>query len=661
MVKPKAMKQICIFILLIQISFTTRSQHDQRWLLREASKSVKKFTPLRDSAIVEEPPVNSSEMKSGFIPLTKKVQGFHAPNFNKSRKSRDTLFVFDTMTVTGTWSYNGPVYVVNTGHLKFIHANATILGDIVVWGPGAILEADSSILHIPQQYFYERTMLISAGGAVKFRNTTLDHSNLSHSVALTDSSHAYYENVTNLGFTTCGLYGDAGITINGTNQAGEFIITDYSTLRFTDANTVLLWHQIPPGAVFNRSFPDGLSGVNYNINPSSSGVSGINFNVTLNNCSDVMWGIMPVNNSDITITDSHIRSIGMWFIGNDTININGLVNNTAYSDFTPTLPDRHLRLINSSVMTWSIYPMEFTTLNITGCIVGEIGAMGRSVVNTQNIIVDGSGGYFWAGDESFIIAWGNSATTSVRSEKNGIFIYAYSSVTNGLPAAIGNSILICIQSSLPDDPIPYQGGVVMMDYIGRVSPAFVDSSVAVKGSAWIDRGPGSFLMDFNWYSLFYQKPNDTTWYLLKDKTRHEVRDDILALWNTHGLLPGVYNLKLIICDNSSDINRFEAQKAVTLARDITAGLGNNSCSLHQLVIYPNPAKEEICLIIPAGCENAFLTISDIYGRKWKYFQLPQKSLSEHEITCAIGDLPQGMYFCSLNNCSYAGSGIFIKY
>ena len=305
--------------------------------------------------------------------------------------------------------------------------------------------------------------------------------------------------------------------------------------------------------------------------------------------------------------------------------------------------------------------MEHSTINITGCILGEIGAMGRSVVNTQNIMVDGSGGYFWAGDTSFIIAWGNSSTTSVRSEKNGIFVYAYSVMTNGSASALGNSILICLQSVLPDDPIPYWGGVAWMENISHAAPACTDTLVTITGSAWIDRGPVSYLMDFAWYELYYQKPGETQWILLKERTPHEVRNDTLAVWNTYGLPAGAYTLKLLVCDNSPDSNTFEVQKSVNLIQDYTSQLNPVIKDCGKPFISPNPASEKIELYLPPSEEKiSIISIVDIYGKEVLTNTYYRTAAGPEKLNISIEDLPAGFYFCRLKSSLKSFSVTFIK-
>ena len=339
--------------------------------------------------------LSSDTLQSGVFQNICKFKNIKATKKDNSKS--DTLFVGltpnDSLIVTDTFVHDGPIFVMGNGILRFNKANATILGDIWVWGDNALLTADSSTLYFPQQYFYQRSLIVAGNGKVIYKNTTLDHSGLSNNLILTNSAKIEMYNITNNGFTTWGVYKNSEVYIDKINEAGEFIITDEAKLTFKNASTVLLWHHFPKPSIVNYSFPKGDTVNSYAFNNTTPGISGIEYSINVDTSYNLMWGMMPTTGSNITISNSKIRSIGLWFEGKDSINVNGLVDNTTYSDFIATLSDRNLHIKNSTVQTWSIYPMGKTKINVTGCILGEIGTESHSQLQSSNIFVDGSGGY----------------------------------------------------------------------------------------------------------------------------------------------------------------------------------------------------------------------------------------------------------------------------
>ena len=287
-------------------------------------------------------------------------------------KSSDTLYIAEDTIYTGSWTHTGTIVIAPNVTLTFNKLTATIVGDIILWGKNARFIVDSSNLYFPQQYFYQRSLLAVNNSHIIINNSTLNYSNLSHNLELLFGSTVEMVNVNNIGFTTNGIWDSCSVNINGSNQAGEYITTEWAKLKFQNAATILLWHQFPDTAVINYSFPDGASVKSYTFNNTIPGIKGIGYNINVTNCTDVMWGMMPANGSNVTISNSQIRSIGLWFTGKDTFNLSGLVDYSTYTDFTAPLKDRNLHLINSSVTTWSLYPMNNTWLNVTGSILGEV-------------------------------------------------------------------------------------------------------------------------------------------------------------------------------------------------------------------------------------------------------------------------------------------------
>jgi len=512
--------------------------------------SLMKFTPSKIAAI------NSRLSAGNFTAMTDTIFVGEVPN--------------DTLIISGTFFNNGPVLVFNDGVLIFDHANATFLGDIFVFQNGKLF-CDSSIISSPQQYFYQRSLTIANNGYVNISNSTLDYGGLSHNLAVVHNGSIVMTNINNIGFTTAGAYGNASITIDSTNQAGEFIMTDSSQLSFNNAHTVLLWHHIPDGAVVDVAFPNGASVSAYAFNNSQPGVAGIGYDVQVTNCTDVMWALMPENGSDVTVSGSTLRAIGLWFVGSDTVAVSGLVNNSNYSAFTAPLSDRNLQLNTTSVQTWSIYLFNQTVMNITGCIVGEVGTMGTSYITAQGILCDGSGGYYWGTDTTLNIAVNTTVLGYIRSQGNGIVLLGYGSSTSGA-SATGNSVMVVTQSSLPQDPIAYEHGIAWRVHINPPQNLFVDTIIDISGSAWVDQGPLGSFMDFGSYTMEYAPAAIPGWISISPINTNEVHNNLLSQWDTHGLTPGNYLLRLNTVNDLGD--SIDAVIQVTLLPSIL-GVGDN--------------------------------------------------------------------------------------
>lgn len=505
----------------------------------------------------------------------------------------DTLVVGfipnDTVVITGNYTHTGPIYVFNDGVLYFKNATVTNIGEIYVFGHGKLF-ADSSSLTFPQSYFYERSLLVVQNGYLRMQNCSLNYSGYSHNLFLADSAVVEMTTIHQNDFTTCGLFGSPNLRIDGCNLTGEYILFGNSTTHFSNADTLLLWHHVPDSAQLNYSFPSGDTVLHFQFNSSIPGINGINYSVTVDTCKTVWWGLMPVNGSDVTITNSKIRAIGAWFERGDTASINGLYNNSTYVNFVMPVNDRNLHLITCTVQTWSLYVFDSSRVSISNAQLGEVGCQKQSSVLSNQFILDGSGGYFWATDTSFIVANNVTVYSTVRSEKNGIFILGYSWLPFMPPMAIGNSLMVCVQNKLVQDPIAYDNSNAWLLNIATPDTAYTDTTLAIMGSAWLDQGPQGGWMDFSKYSVSYQALGGSNWLPIVSDSTTEIRSSALANWDVSNLNPGVYLLRLSSFNNLGD--SIDCVKAITLLQN-TLGTGQNSFSEIGCKVFPNPTDELI--------------------------------------------------------------------
>ena len=550
------------------------------------------------------------EKYKSFVPKLKNTQGM-------SKTYPDTIIVgvapYDTLRITGTFSHKGPIIVALNGVLIIKNANFTNVGDLILFNNGKAF-IDSSNVSFPQNYFYQRSLILVNHAQVIIHNTKLSYGGYVHNCVVTDSAQLNFQNVTQPDFMTTGLSRYGSININGTNQAGEFIIQDYVTLNIKNATTALLWHSFPDTSVINWSFGARDTAYNYHFNKTKSGVKGVEYQINADSVYGILWGMMPSSGSHVTISNSKIRTIGLLFDHpHDTVSVSGITNNSSYQTYTLPLSDRTLKFSNCYVSTWSLYVFHHSHINISGCITGEVGCYNRSSVSGTNFWNDGSGGYLYASDTATSVCISTTASTAVRSEKTSIMVFGYSTVgSNGYAAAIDNSFLVVTQSSLPSDPVAYSSAAVLYDYINPPAYAYVDSIIPITGSAWIHRGPTSAWMYFKRKQLFYQKPNDTAWTPIAAADTIPVSNSFVANWNTHGMTPGNYNVALRIFDTWG--NKTNAIRQVNLLSGLLTDIENENTK-NKIVIYPNPAQNELTLSISSSkTDHAKIEIMDIQGR-----------------------------------------------
>ncbi|MCW3083271.1 MAG: hypothetical protein JWP12_637 [Bacteroidetes bacterium] len=527
-------------------------------------------------------------------------------------RSLDTVYVgvvpHDTLVITGTYNHTGPIFVFNDGVLIFYNATATNYGDVYLFEHGRLLGLNSS-LTFPQTYFYQRSLIVVQNGLAYFNNCSFNYSGVQHSLVVGDSGAVGMESVHQADWTTAGLYGHATIQIHGLNLGGEYILDDSSTSAFSNVDTLLLWHQLPNTAVINYAFPQGDTVMNYAFNNTVPGVSGIQYNVNVDSCHTVWWAMMPVNGSNVTISNSNIRAIGTWFQYGDTATANGIFDNTFYPNVVIPLSDRNLHLLNSFVQTWNLYVFDSSQLNITNCTVGEVGTQQKASIYSQQFLLDGSGGYFWATDTSVIFGSGVTIYSTARSERTGIFILSYSDLPFAPVSSIGTSLMISVQNTQPTDPTPFDGSIMWLENIESPATTHADSIVPVRGSAWIDQGPAGSWMDYGSYSLYYQLQGDPAWTPIVIDSTIEIRHNVLGMWNTTGLIAGNYNVRLLVKNDLTD--SVEDIKVVTVLPGVSTGLANTD--LLPVSIYPNPASDQLMVYVPASTAKTEIRIYNLLG------------------------------------------------
>lgn len=530
----------------------------------------------------------------------------------------DTLFITDDTLISGNWSFNGTLIAVDTGKIFIQNATVLLLGDMIVFGNDARIDIINSTINMPQQYFYQRAMIAAGSGIMNIENSTLNFNGLAHNMTIAENGSVIMKDVTTTGFRTCGLSGTGSLNIDGINQAGEFVITGSSNVAIKNAETVLLWHQFPAGSIINHTFPDGDTLINYDFSNTTPGVSGIDYNIEIDSCTDVMWGLMPEPNTDITISNSLIRTIGLWFTGSDSLNVSGLVNQSTYANQLMNISDRSLTLQACSVRTWSIYTFDTVKVNVQSCIVGEIGTFGYSQLMTNTTMIDGSGGYFFAGDHSVCIGGYTTCSSSVRSQQNGIMLYANSNVLYGALEAQGTSVLIVTQSTIPQDPIYRDNGCAWFVNIEGPYEAYYGQPYSLQGSAWIDKDPASPLMDFGSYQIFYSTDMGITWIAAGPEQNIEKRHEWLGDFNT-ALLPseGSYLIKVTLKDNQTTPVAIDAVVALNV---LPAYLGVDEAE-NRIRVYPNPASDFV-----------FVELSGNDTDKIRIYSIDGKSLIEQNAT-----------------------------
>jgi hypothetical protein len=203
-----------------------------------------------------------------------------------------------------------------------------------------------------------------------------------------------------------------------------------------------------------------------------------------------------------------------------------------------------------------------------------------------------------------------------------------------------------VESTLPQDPVPYDGSIAWLANIAGPAVAYADSAVSITGSAWIDQGPlGSTWMSYGKYSLYYQLQGDTSWNAIVMDSAVEIRNSAFALWNTHALSANNYLLRLVVYNNLGD--SVEAMKSIAL---IPSVLGVAEVNQQDAVnVFPDPVSDELNLsgALLDSKEEMNVSIVDMLGRDVSTPLNVRSSLSSAEVD--VSSLAPGIYFVKLTS------------
>ena len=152
-------------------------------------------------------------------------------------------------------------------------------------------------------------------------------------------------------------------------------------------------------------------------------------------------------------------------------------------------------------------------------------------------------------------------------------------------------------------------------------------------------------MDFTSYSFYYQLQGATNWTRIVKDSAIEIRHNTLAKWNTTGLPPGNYKLRLLVKNTLGD--SIEDIKAVTLLAGTT---GVNEYPENNLSIrfFPNPVKTSGTIEIHlAQSSPVKISITDIVGKQLEVITDTKLNSSNYELPFDAAIFANGIYLCKI--------------
>ncbi len=472
--------------------------------------------------------------------------------------------VDETMVITDFYSYRGDIHVINQGTLivQGPAGHLVIDGNLYVRDTG-IFRVSGGTFTLNQTTRYQYGFSVENAGTVEFNSAEIRCNGMPGNAYFVNQATVSYTDTTSDIHCTAMAGDDAVVAVTQSTHSLELIITGRAEATFTGSSGSILWLGFTAGNIADFTMPDTSGTLDWEFSSDLPGVSGVEFRLTVSGCTEMLLGLISWETSDVTVRDSDVRVLGIYFGGDTQQTLTGLVNNSHYTDRDFGFADRSLRMVNTTVQTWNLYSGGSQTLNLTHCILGEVITYGTSVCNMTRCTMDGTGGYLGAWDTSLLTCTFCNATCEIMNTGGSFLFYLYSSQTVDGMVLRQNASVLLFNSVLMRDPVMKDASLALdLALTEPFHQAPVDSDVPVIGSSRILTGPDK-PTEFESFRLEYGEGSaPETWTALGSEQSEPVANGELAVWDTRGLTPGIYTLRL--WTDISDIAPLSVDKAVEL-------------------------------------------------------------------------------------------------
>lgn len=607
-------------------------------------------------------------------PSLQNLQKINIAESSKNQSGQDLIIgqtdPNEVVTISGPYLLDGNLIIMNNGQLILDSADFKINGRITLLNNGKLTATGGSFTVI-QEYIYQYGSLLLNNSEFHFNGVSFSSSGQSWGMSVADSANYILENseITD-GFITTGMSGTGTATINNTLTPGEFLCMGNNDLQFNNCDFILMWLVLPDSSIVDVSLPDDSLLNGWHFEEGDPGVSGIPYSLSIDSCTNVLWGLISMSGSDGTFRDTEFRASGLFFSDPDSITVSNITNNSTYNDELINVPDRILRMINTQVVTWNFYPASKSKITVQNCIFGELLALDTSNVLIQNSICDGTGGYLGAVGNSFLVVISSLISSQVIAREYGLLISGYSAFNSPEIDADDNAVMAILSTLTLVEPEAHNSAIIFEEQLPPVE-GYTESEVGIEGTARIIAGPLSTI-EFEGYSVrFSEDLQNPVWQQTDGLHFNEVTDDTLALWSTVGMETGQYALLLTLFhslgDSLSLLSTARLEEGTTNVSDDEKNLSSLSFKLEQN--YPNPfnPSTKIKFTIPfveTPCDASLLVtlkVYDVLGSEIATLVNEELSSGEYEFEFDRSELTSGIYFYQLKATPIGGqAGNFVQ-
>lgn len=458
---------------------------------------------------------------------------------------------------------------------------------IVLTQQAALAIVNGAILHFVQQYVHQHAINAHDDSNVFLYQAEVDSDGSAETVELTENATYTAISTDFKDWTTWYMWNESRLNLNDVGKAGDVVFYDNPIIDVKNTTGIMPWMYFPDGAVGELILPDTRDCAPTSVKIDNSVVAGIGWSLSIENSYCVALGINPYPGSDITIRDSYLKMAMIRLTGDNNYQVPGEFKNRQFhADHTFTsIPDRQLRLINSTVEWWKVDANENARVLANDIVFSEMMVTDNArmwITNstcegqtihlgaTDNAAVYFKGGEVW----SYASAWNNATMIledSLFDHSRAQFLYQYTNIAHQ------NSRLYAVNTdfvSPPEDPngaLPraVDEALVMFVKLPDLSPAPLSAWIPIKGQAWIDHGPLNSTR-FRMYTLAVRPKGGLVWRQFARGIFPAKQERRLG-WlvpSMLGLTRGVYQIRLTVEVSGDDPQTLWPTNAYPAIRDI---------------------------------------------------------------------------------------------
>ncbi len=495
----------------------------------------------------------------------------------------------EILNLNGRQIIYGDIIIINNGKLNFQDADIYLYGQIFVLQNG-ILNIKNSTLNVLSKFIYSNSLNIFNNGKVYFDESVINTNGFSWIIGISSNG---YINILDSNFifpVTTSLSENSKAYVENSNPL-EWVIFDSGYLELKNSKgPFMLWPVFSEGSNIDLSFPDGDDVSYFEISKNIPGISGINSTLIVENCKNVLWGMLVGRGANITVRNSNLKATGILANSGNIWDLTGICNNQHFNEYTLPINETNIRLINTYVSVFNLYLSGANEMDVKSSVVGEIGLTKGNKLSVNNTLIDGSGGYFFINGDSENIFLNSSLFSHLITNQNSTNLFYNSSILGGDIVANGNSVILLGNTIHDKIPKAYDNAFIIEGFINIPTSGEINSLIPIMGTACIYKGENS-IVEFKNYSLSYKEIGDSEdwipickeseiitknnnvnlnrlWIPICKAHKNPVYNGLLGVLNTSGFDEGFYNIRLTINLNVGE--------PINIERTIYLGIGNKS-------------------------------------------------------------------------------------